>query len=188
MRHRDRQRPRIQNAIAVAKLACEFHLDRQLAKLAQEIHADHPRVEGRAAARHRDLGHRAQQALIELELGGELHVVRFVDASRERLLDDARLDEHLLEHVMLEAALFRRGRIPRDLLDFALDRFSVEIGEVIPVAVDDGHLTLAHDDLLARVLQDRGRIGGDVHLVVADPDHERARAVACEHEPVRRIR
>jgi len=114
-----------------------------------------------------------------------LRIARLVDAARERFLDDARLDEHLLEHEMLEAVFFGGGRVPHHLGDLALDRVPDEIGQLVAILVDDDHLAFAQDHLLTRVLQDRGRIRRDKHLVVADAHHKRARAAARKHEPIR---
>ena len=82
LRHRDRQRARVHRPVAVAKLRGELHLDRNLAQRAHQVHADHAGVVGGAAAGDRDLRHRAQHDLLDLQFGGELHVERFVDAAR----------------------------------------------------------------------------------------------------------
>jgi len=97
----------------------------------------------RAAARDRNFRNRTQQILVHLEFGCELRIARFVDASGESLLHDARLDEHLLEHEMLEAVFFGRTRIPHNLRDFTFDRVAVEIGERVAVLRDDDHLMFA---------------------------------------------
>ncbi len=188
LRHGDRQRARIEHAVAVTKLAGQFHLDGQLAQRAQQIHADHAGVERRAAARDRNLGHRAQQALIDLDLGGELRIARLVDASGKRFLHDVGLDEHFLQHEMLEAVLLCRTRVPHHLGDLALDRNAVEVGQVIARRFDDDHLVFAQDHLLARIFQNRGRIGGHEHLALADAHHERARAAARKHQALGRFR
>ena len=83
-----------------------------LAQRAHQVHPDHPGVVGGTAAGDRDLGHRAQHDLFDLQLGGELHVERLVDPPGQRLLDDVRLLEDLLEHEVLEAALLGRARRP----------------------------------------------------------------------------
>ena len=140
-----------------------------------------------AAAGNRDLRHRAQQRFVDVQFGGELRIAGFVDAAGERLLHDTRLHEHLLEHEMFEAVLFSRGRVPHHLRHFALDGVSEEIGKRVAAALYDDHLAFAQNHLFARVLQDRGSVGGYEHLVFPDADHERARTAAREHQPPRSV-
>ena len=100
----------------------------------------------------------------------------------KRLFDHGGLLEDLLEHEMLVAALLGRRGVPRHVDDVAHDRRAVVTHQAVAVAVHHGHLALLEDDLAARVRQNRRRIGGDVHLAFADPDDQRACAVAREDQ------
>ena len=86
LRHRDDERARIDHRIAVAKLAREFHLDRQLDQRAQQIHADHAGVIGGAAAGDRDLRDLAQPLVRDPDLVREIDLRSFVDASAQASL------------------------------------------------------------------------------------------------------
>ena len=130
---------------------------------------------GRAAAGDRDLRHRAQHDLFDLQFRAELDVARLVDAPAERFLDDVRLLEDLLEHEVLEAALLGRRSLPGDLPHFALDRFAVERGERVAVAAHFDDLALLEHDHLARVLQHRRDVGGDEHLALTQTRRPAAR-------------
>ncbi len=116
-----------------------------------------------------------------------MYVERFVDTTAQRLLDHVGLLEDLLEHEVLEAAFLGRGCVPRDLAHLALDRLAVERGERIAIAAHLDHLALFEHDHLARVLQHRGDIGSDEHLVVADADDQRRCTVAREDQAIGRV-
>jgi len=79
---------------------------------------------------------------------------------------------------MLEAALLGRARVPSDGDGFALDRRTGIVGQGESVTPHDGDLALLQDDLAPRVRQNCGGVGGNVHLALADADHQRARTVA----------
>ena len=130
-----------------------------------------------------DLRGGAEFGLADLHLV-EKNVPRILrDAAQGRVANRARLLVNLLEHEMLEAALFRQDRIPGDVLDLALHRPSVEIGEVHAVGRDHGHIAVGQKENVARVMQNRGHIRRDEVFVVAQPDHRR-RPVARRHNLV----
>ncbi len=111
-------------------------------------------------------------------------VVLEVDASDQRVGDGARLLVDLLEHVVLEAALFGLHRRPRDHLGLADVRLAVEVADRDAVALDHDHLALVDEDHPAGLAQHRGDIRRDEVLVLAEADHER-RAVLRRDQRVR---
>src|ERR1039458_613322 len=97
--------------------------------------------------------------------------------------DGARLLVNLLEHEVLEAALFRHDRVPGNVLHLALDGLSVEIRQLHALGGDDGKVTISQKENVTRVIENRRDIGSDKVFVVAQADHER-RAVARGHDLV----
>ena len=185
LRHRDDERRRIDDRIAVAKLAGEFHLHRKPDERTQQVHADEARVVGAAATGDRDLADAAQEVARDLaQFATDVHVAAFVYTSGQRLLDDVGLLEDLLEHEMLEAALLGGTGIPHHLDRLALDVIAVVVGQAITVASHDGDLALLQNNLFARVRQNRGRVRGDVRLAFADADDQRARTIAGKDQMV----
>src|SRR5579862_4105421 len=111
-----------------------------------------------------------------------MNVALVVDAPTQRFFDSLRLLEDFLEHEVLVTALLGRPGIPGDRDGIAFDCRSSVIRQTIPVAPDDRDLTLLQNDLAPRVWQNRGRVGGDEHLAVADAQHEWACAVTRKDE------
>lgn len=83
----------------------------------------------------------------------------------------------LLEHEVLVATLFRGVEVPVDVKLAVLDiRVAVEVGDPVAVGGDSDGLVLAEFDRVAGVADERGDIGADEHLALADPDHQGGRA------------
>ena len=95
----------------------------------------------------------------------------------------ARLLVDFLQHEMLEAALFRHDRVPGDVLHLANDRLSVEVGELHALRRDHRQIAVAEEKQVAGVIQNRGNVGGDEILVLAQADYG-GRAVAGGHDLV----
>jgi len=77
----------------------------------------------------------------------------------------------LLEHEELVAALFGRGQVPIDMETpgVRVVRVPVEVGDPVAVGGEHDGLVLAEFDRLAGVFDERGHVGADEHLAVADP-------------------
>src|ERR1051325_10526546 len=89
----------------------------------------------------RDVAHLVEKHLTAVERDSSLHGVA----------NGARLLVNLLEHEMLEAALFRHDRIPRDPLNRRLHRIAFEVCHAHGVAIDDRDLAVAEKEDVARV-------------------------------------
>ncbi len=103
--------------------------------------------------------------LVEEDVAGILR-----DASQRGVAHGAGLLVNLLEHEMLEAALFRHDRVPGDVLDLAVDGLAVEVGELHACRGDDGEIAVGEEEQVARVIEDCGNIGGDEVFVFAQAD------------------
>ena len=113
LRHRDHERRRSDDGVAVAKLACDLAFGWNARPTFDEVLRDEARVIARAA---RDDVH----AVDEVELLGRQ--VELVDGKRavhepsgERVADDTRLLVDLLQHKVGVAALFGQVNIPIDM-------------------------------------------------------------------------
>ena len=92
------------------------------------------------------------------------------DAAERGVANGARLLVDFLEHEVLEAALFRHDRVPGDVLHLARHRVAVEVGELHAVGREDGHVAIGQEEDVARVVEDRGDVGGDEVFVVTEAD------------------
>src|SRR5207247_9672405 len=93
------------------------------------------------------------------------------DAALHGMADGARLLVDLLEHEMLEAALFGHDGVPRDPLNRRLNRIPVEIRDAHGVFCEDRDLAIAQEKDVARVLQNRRNIRSDKKLAVSETNH-----------------
>ena len=116
--------------------------------------------------------------LVEENVAGLLR-----DAAQRGVANGARLLINFLEHEMLEAALFRHDRVPGHVLHLALDRLAVEVGELHAVGSDHRHVAVGQKENVARVIENRGHVGGHEVFVVPQADHRR-RAIARRHDLV----
>ena len=129
---------------------------------------------GGAAGDHEHLVHVAQ-ILIGQPLLVE-HDPATLEVTEQGVGDGARLLGDLLEHEEVVAALLRRREIPVDVKRLAGAGVSVEVGDLVGVGGDHHHLVLAEFHGVAGVLDERGHIGADEHLVGAHADHQRGGA------------
>src|ERR1700685_269088 len=116
--------------IAVAPLAGVIHFDRDARQALDHELARHRRMPTGSASLDVDL-------LRRFELGlGDFHLVEedvsgvLRDSSQRSVAHRARLLVDLLEHEMLEPTLLRGNWVPGDVLDLALNRLSVEVGDL----------------------------------------------------------
>jgi hypothetical protein len=152
LRYRDRQAIRFDDRIGIAEFGREFELDRKLCQLPDQVHAVGGRMIRRAAREHRDLLH-LQEIAVRYADVADLHEAGLIDAAGERIADDFRLLVDLLEHEVLEAALFGGAHVPGHVGDFARDLLAVERRDLRAVARDDDDLAFLDDELLARVVE-----------------------------------
>ena len=107
------------------------------------------------------------------------------DAAEHRLPKRPRLLEDLLQHEVLVAGLLGHDRVPRDPLRRLADGAAGEVGERDAPGRDHGHLFVAEEHDVARVIEDGGDVRRDDELtVVADADDNR-RPLAHRHDLVR---
>ncbi len=115
----------------------------------------------------------------EVGLGNVLHLVQKNPAGVERdaafhsFTHGARLLVNLLQHEMLEAALFRLDRVPGDPLHDRLDWIAGKIGNTHRVLGHHGNFAVAQKENVARVLENCGDVGGDKVLALAQTDNYR---------------
>jgi hypothetical protein len=81
---------------------------------------------------------------------------------------------------VLEAALFRHDRIPRDALDRRLDRVAFKVGNTHRVFRDDRDLAVAEEKDVACVMQNRRNVGGDEKFAIAETDYDRRSLAHCD--------
>ena len=89
----------------------------------------------------------------------------------------------LLPHVVGELALVEGLVLPRDRRGSLDGGRALERARLVAVGVDRGDLAVVEMDDAGGVPHERGRIGGEEHLAVADAQHERA-AVAGHDQRV----
>ena len=136
------------------------------------VRADHRRVRGGAARDQLDPCHLPDGVGDRLELGC-LDPAGARDPARQRLPQRVGLLVDLLEHEVLIAALLGGLGRPLDRLGDALHRPALDVGYHDPVGPQVGDVALLEEDDLARVGQDRGDVGGEERLALAEPDDER---------------
>src|SRR5215213_210630 len=88
---------------------------------------------------------------------------------------------------MLEAALLRHDRIPRDPLDRRLHGVAFEISDAHGVLVDDCDFTVAEEEDVARVLENRRNVRGNKKLAVTKTDDDR-RTLSHGDDGIRLVR
>ena len=93
--------------------------------------------------------------------------------SEHGVADGARLLENLLEHEMLEAALFRGDGVPGDVLDLGLDGLAFGVRDLHALGREHGDIAVGEEEHVAGVREDAGNIAGDEVFVFAKADHHR---------------
>ena len=81
---------------------------------------------------------------------------------------------------MFEAAFFRQDGVPTDVLDAPRDRVAVEVGQLDAVRSEDGHVTVSHEEEVARVIQDGRHVARHKVFVFAQADHRGRPLADCD--------
>ncbi len=87
---------------------------------------------------------------------------------------------------MLEAALLRHDRIPRDPLNRRLHRVAFEVDNANGVLVDDRDFAVSEKENVACVLKNRRNVRSYEELAIAETDNHR-RALAHGDDRVRLV-
>ena len=182
LRDRDHQGGVVEDRVAVAELGGQLDLDRDAAPVLDGVLRDHARVERRARGDDDDLGDLAQLVVVEPHLV-EVERPRGRTPPQQRVGDSTRLLEDLLAHEPVVAVLLGGGEVPVDVEEAALGGGAVEVGDRGALAGDRDDLVLVELHRLAGVLDERGDVGAEERLALAEPDHERAVATGGD-DPV----
>ena len=166
--------------IAVSPLACVIHFDGDPRQALNHELASLGRMPTGAASRDVDLLRGLEFGFRDFHLVEEDVTCLLRDPSQRRVAHRTRLLINLFEHEMLEPAFFRHDRVPGDVLDLTNYGLSVEVGETNPLGCDHGEVAIGKEKQVARVIQDRGHVGGYKIFIFAKSD-DRGRAVAGCH-------
>ena len=172
--HRDRELTARHDRVAVAVLRRDLDVARDLREALDEVLADERRVERGTTRDEGDARERLHEVV------GHLHVRveddpagRAIDAAEQSVGDRARLLGDLLGHEVLVAGLRRADGVELDLLGWPIDRSAV-LNAPEPHALLRHHREVSRleERHVARVLEQRGHVGGDevLGLPVADDD------------------
>ena len=164
---------RIHQGIAVAEFTGNVRFHRDPGEFLQIVFADKTGVVRRAAGNDKDLLDAPQVRFRPVQLGEIDGSLFLAQAAAHGLADGLRLFVNLLQHEMLEAALFRRFGIPRDVVDFLIDGIAVQVFNPDRVLRDDGNLPVAHDIRAARMANNRRNIGRNEVFPFAQADDQR---------------
>src|SRR3954451_3958022 len=173
LRHADDQRAVVDDRIAVAVLRAVIDIDRNARRVFEQELADQSRVPRRAA---RDDLHLLNAGPI---LGRQLQIVeedlaRLLEhAAVERVAHGALLLVDLLEHVVPVAFLLGHHGVPHDLLRRTCDLGVLLVEYFHRLLIGDRILAVFEIDDVARVGEERGDVGRDDVLVLAEADDER---------------
>ncbi len=171
LRDGDDQRAAVQHRVAVTELAGQLDLDGQPGPVLDRILGQQPGVIRRAAGNHENLVDLAQFLIGEPLLVE--HDAAVDEMPEQSVGDRGGLLGDLLEHEVLVAALFGGVHVPVDveLPGTGGQIVAVEVGDPVAVGGDRDGLVLAELDRVAGVTDERGDVGADEHLALADADH-----------------
>ena len=177
LRDPDDERPRPDEVLPVAELGGVVDLDRDAGDLLEEELPDEPRVPARPAGDDDDPVDPGE------ELRGDPHRV-LAEAPRlegelvpHRLDDDRRLLGDLLRHEVGVAPLLGRDGVPRDAPRGAAPRHAVEAGHLDRRRRQPDEVAVLEEDEVARVREERRRVGGDEVLPLAEAEDDRRPAL-----------
>ena len=171
--HED-QRPIVERGVAVAKLAGELDLDRQVCEPLDQVFAHQRRVPARPARREDDPPHAAELAGREVqpaELRGRLGPAQPAAAGVDHGLG---LLANLLDHVVGVAAELDRVGLPVDPIDPRRDRPMLEVADLEVARRQPNDLAVLQKRHPRRVRRDGHRVAGQQVLAFAQPDDQRA--------------
>ena len=182
----DVQRVRVHHRRAVPELAGGLGVGRDAGELLDDHRAHLGGVVGRAAAEELDLADRTELAGVQVDAAEPCRGEAIVEPAPERAAQRVRLLVDLLAHVVLvRAELVVVGvrvdghRGLRGTAGFP----SIKRRRAVVGRADRRDLAVLQVNHLAGVADQRGHVGGDEHLVLAEAKHDRA-AVAGDDELV----
>ncbi len=173
------QRLPVEDGVAIAELASQFHLDRNPCPMLDRVLRDQSRVKRGAACHDHDLVDLAQLDIRDVEpVEGEPVVLG--DPSEQGVGHRLGLLGDLLEHEQVVAALLGGAGIPGDLVLDAGGLPAVEVGDGHPLASDGDDLVLTEFHRAAGVGDEGGHVAGQERLAVADTDDQRGVAAGTD--------
>src|SRR5262249_15483623 len=172
LRNDHHQRGRRKDRVAVTELRSVINFDGDARQFFDQVLGHHRRVPGRATRRDLDVGEAAELLALDLHRVQKYaaRVERY--ATQSSVADGARLLVNLLEHEMLEAALFSLDRIPVDALNLRLDLGALSVGDAHAGARQRDDLVIAQEEDVARVWQQRRNVRSDKIFAVAQADDD----------------
>ena len=171
--HRDVERVGLDDRVAVAELGRRFGVGWDSREVFDQRCPQLADVVGRPAPDGLHPFERSQVTRVEAQTVEAHRREPMVEASGEHAPQRLRLLEHLLVHERGVLADLSRDRLGVDRL-----RLLARVGRLggegaKAVSRDDGALTVVEVHHAGRVPHDRRRVGGNEHLVITDPEHER---------------
>ncbi len=169
------ERAAVQNRVAVTELAGQLDLDGQPRPVLDRVLGQQPGVVRGAARDDEHLVDLAQFLIAQALLVQDDAAVD--EVPEQRVGDRGGLLGDLLEHEVLVAALFGGVQVPVDVEKSSTRGHvvAVEVGDAVAVGGDHDGLVLPEFDRVAGVPDERGDVGADEHLALADADHQRRR-------------
>ena len=177
---RDDQGVGAQHRVAVTELVRELDVDRHPRPLLEGVLPRHPGIGGGAAGDDDDARDAAEQVVESVEFGNAHDTV--TDATTQRVRDRLGLLGDLLGHERRPAALVGGRGVPGHFEPLDLDRVAVEVGDLDALGGDGDDLVLTDREGVAGVLHERGDIGGEEVLALAESDDERGVAARAHDE------
>ena len=174
----------VDDRVAVAELAREVGIDRDVRELFERVFARLTGIKRRTAGRDHNFVEAHELCIRHLQL--VKHDAVILHTRVKRGLDGARLLHDLLEHKVLIAALFGRLNVPRDAGNGLFDRLAGAVKDRVAVGTHFSELAVFNVNHVFRVRHERRDIGGKEVLARADADNERA-AVARDEKLIRAI-
>src|SRR6266404_915997 len=171
----------VDDRVAIAKLRSVIHLDWNPRQFFEHVLAGHRRMQARSAS---DRLYRSELAKLGF---ANLHLIqidatrRLRDAADGRVSNRARLLVNLLQHVMLEAALLRRYRVPGYPVNLRRNRIALEVSDRHAGSREHRHFAVAKIEHVARVIKQRGNIRSNEVFVITKPDHDGRALPDCNY-------
>ena len=167
----DHQDIRADDRIAVTEFTGQFDFHRDTRPVLDRILCDHAGVRCGATGDDHDLVDALQIGIRHAHLI-QLQSAFLVDPTTQRISDGLRLFGDFLEHEQIEAALFRRGRIPVDGERGDLRGLTIEGGHLHAICRERHHLVLTQFQGLLGVCDEGRDIGCQEVLTVAKSDDQ----------------
>ena len=177
----DDQRAIVDNGVAIAEFAAVIHFHGNPGQPLDHEFAGQAGVPTGAAGNNLDAAEIAELLLgdghfVEEDFAGLLR-----DAAQHGVSNGAGLLANLLEHEMLEAALFGGDGVPGDVMNLGLYRLAFDIGYFHALGSEHGDVAIAQEKHVAGVRQDAGNIAGHEAFIFAQA-HDDRRSIAGSHD------